>query len=82
MQFLWFNWDDPKGSAVWSGLIILIGIIMAFPIFWTMLGFGTPNLSTLLWKVVAFGISLIMIGLITLALSAGAWLSANRRRYR
>ena len=81
MQFLWFDWDDPKGSIFWSLLAILIGVVSSIPILMVLLGFGTPNLPRFVWELVGLGVSVALFGLMTLMWSAAAWLASLYRGY-
>ncbi len=79
MRFLWFDWDDPKGSTIWSGLITLIGVGLMAPWWPALLGWGILPLPKILWTLAALGLPMILIGLLTLGLSAAAWLNGSRR---
>jgi len=79
---LWFDWDDPKSSMFWSLVAILIGVVSWIPMLMVLLGFGTPKLPTLVWELVGLGVSAALLGLMTLALSASAWLDSLYRGYR
>lgn len=82
MRFLWFDWDDPRGSAVWSGVITLIGVVLSAPWWVAILGWGIIPLPHFIWNLAALGFPVILIGLLTLGLSAVAWLNNSRRSYK
>ena len=81
MRFLWFEWDEPKGSATWSGGITLIGVVLLAPWWVTLLGWGVVPLPQLFWNLAALGLPVILIGLLTLGLSTAAWLNNSRRGF-
>ncbi len=81
MRFLWFDWDEPRESTVWSGVITLIGVVLWAPWWLALLGWGVVPLPGLFWNLAALGLPVILIGLLTLGLSAAAWLNNSLRGY-
>ena len=62
-------------------MITLIGVVLLAPWWLALLGWGVVPLPRLFWNLAALGLPVILIGLLTLGLSAAAWLNNSLRGY-